>query len=215
MRILPGTSSDLLREGLEVLNLGLSKQQQDLLLRYLTLMQKWSRVYNLTAIRDPERMVSHHLLDSLAIVFHVRGQQVLDVGSGAGLPGIPLAVSRPDLSVTMLDSNQKKTAFIQQVIAELGLTNTKVVCARVEAWRPSGSFDVIVSRAYAELADFVLQTRHLLGPEGNWLAMKGQRPDAEIARLSGRFRIKSVSKLNVPTLDAERHLVSIEATQET
>jgi 16S rRNA (guanine527-N7)-methyltransferase len=197
------------------LGLSLSREQQQALLRYVALMQKWNQVYNLTAIREPERMLSHHILDSLAVVSHIRPGRVLDVGSGAGLPGIPLAVARPELTVTLLDSNQKKTAFIQQVIAELGLKNAQVINQRVENWRAPRPFDTIISRAFAELSDFVRQTRHLLAPGGEFVAMKGQRPDMEIAHLSEAFRLNRVVELAVPGLDAERHLVFIELVQAT
>lgn len=197
------------------LGLSLSPQQHDALLNYVALMQKWNRVYNLTAIRQPERMISHHLLDSLAIVPHIRVTNVLDVGSGAGLPGIPLAIARPNVSVTMLDSNQKKTAFIQQAITELGLRNAQVVNERVEHWQASRPFDVIVSRAFADLSDFVTQTRHLLAPGGEFVAMKGQRPDAEIARLPEAFKVMRILELVVPGLEAERHLVFIQAVAPT
>ena len=195
------------------LGLSLSRQQQYSLLDYVALMQKWNRVYNLTAIREPERMISHHLLDSLAIVPHIHARNVLDVGSGAGLPGIPLAVARPDTSVTMLDSNQKKTAFIQQAITELGLKNAQVVNERVESWRASQPFDVIVSRAFADLSDFVRQTQHLLALDGEFVAMKGQRPDMEIAKLPEAFKVKRILELAIPGLEAERHLVFLQALQ--
>lgn len=193
------------------LGLSLSQQQHTALLDYVALMQKWNRVYNLTAIREPERMISHHLLDSLGVVPHIHGRNVLDVGSGAGLPGIPLAVARPDLSVTMLDSNQKKTAFIQQAIAELDLKNAQVVNERVENWHSPWPFDVIVSRAFADLSDFLSQTRHLLAPGGEFLAMKGLRPDMEIAKLPDAFKVKRVLELVVPGVAAERHLVIVQA----
>ena len=206
---MPSVSQGL-AAGIIGLDLKLGPQQQAMLLDFLALMLKWNRVYNLTAIREPERMVSHHLLDSLAIVPHVDGENILDVGSGAGLPGIPLAVARPDISVTMLDSNHKKTAFIQQAIAALGLKNARVISERVENLRMPQLFDVIVSRAFAELSDFVTQSGHLLDEGGEFVAMKGQQPDAEIARLPDSFGVKKMLRLVVPGLDAERHLVFIE-----
>jgi 16S rRNA (guanine527-N7)-methyltransferase len=212
---LPTNAKRVLCDGAIALGVELGTQQQEMLLSYLALMQKWNRVYNLTAIRDLDRMVSHHLLDSLSIAPHINARHVLDVGSGPGLPGIPLAVARPDLSVTMLDSNQKKTAFIQQALSELGLANAKVVFTRVESWQAPHLFDAIVSRAFADLSDFVGQARHLLDAAGEFVAMKGQRPDAEIARLPEVFRVKRMLKLAVPGLDAERHLVFIEAAQPT
>lgn len=176
---------------------------------YLALLAKWNQVYNLTAIRDPAKMVSHHLLDSAAIVPHLRAGTLLDVGSGAGLPGIPCAVLRTDLQVTVLDSNQKKTAFMRQAVAELGLPNAEVVCARVEDWHPARQFGQIVSRAYAELRDFVTGSEHLLAPGGRWLAMKGTRPDDEMQRLPAGIGVTEVIELQVPQLGAERHLVCL------
>jgi 16S rRNA (guanine527-N7)-methyltransferase len=199
-----------LAAGIAGLGLKFEPRQQGLLLDYLALLTKWNRVYNLTAIREPERMVSHHLLDSLAIVPHIDGENILDVGSGAGLPGIPLAVARPDISVTMLDSNQKKTAFIQQAISALGLKNAQVISDRVERLRTPRPFDVIISRAFAELPDFVGQSRHLLDAGGEFVAMKGQQPNAEMGRLPHGFRVKKLLRLAVPGLDAERHLVFID-----
>jgi len=200
-----------LARGIAALGSPLDGAQQDQLMRYVALLHKWNRVYNLTAVREIERMVSHHLIDSLAILPYVDGTNVLDVGTGAGLPGIPLAIARPQLSVTLLDSIQKKTAFLQQAIGELGLKNASVVCNRVELWKPPQRFDVIVSRAFAELADFVNQSAHLLAPGGVFLAMKGVHPAGEIERLPSGFRLQKIVKLDVPGLDAERHLVFIEA----
>ncbi len=207
---LAAAAKDLGR-GIAALKLPLERAQQDQLMRYVALLHKWNRVYNLTAVREVERMVSHHLLDSLAILPHVEGTSVLDVGTGAGLPGIPLAIARPQLPVTLLDSIQKKTAFLQQAVGELALKNVTVVCDRVELWQSPQRFDVIVSRAFAELADFVRQAAHLLAPSGVFLAMKGVHPAGEIERLPAGFRVQKVVKLDVPGLGAERHLVFIEA----
>lgn len=206
---LAAAARDLAR-GIVVLKLPLDNAQQDQLMRYVALLHKWNRVYNLTAVREVGRMVSHHLLDSLAILPHVEATNVLDVGTGAGLPGIPLAIARPQLPVTLLDSIQKKTAFLQQAIGELGLKNASVVCDRVEQWQSPQRFDVIVSRAFAELADFVRQASHLLAPGGVFLAMKGVYPAEEIERLPAGFRVQKIVKLDVSGLDAERHLVFIE-----
>ena len=201
-----------LKQGLADLGLTLSGSQQTALLQYLQLLQKWNRVYNLTAIREPERMLSHHVLDSLAVLPHVKsvsGSRLLDAGSGAGLPGIPLAIARPELPVTLLDSNQKKAAFMQQAVSELGLKNAQVVCARLESWEAPQAFEVIVSRAFADLSEFVLQSRHLLASGGVFLAMKGQRPDDEISRLPSDFRATAVHRLAVPGVDAERHVIEV------
>ena len=199
-----------LRRGLLALGVGLSDAQIERLERYLALLEKWNRVYNLTAIREPERMVTHHLLDSLAILPHVRGPRVLDVGSGAGLPGIPLAIASPALAVTLLDSSHKKAAFLQQAVAELQLANATVVTARVESWQTDTRYDAIVSRAFADLGDFASAAARLLAPGGTIAAMKGVHPHDEIERLPAGFRVHEVLKLDVPLLDAERHLVLVE-----
>jgi 16S rRNA (guanine527-N7)-methyltransferase len=198
-----------LRRGLLALGVGLSDQQIEGLERYLALLEKWNRVYNLTAIREPERMVTHHLLDSLAILPHVRGPKVLDVGSGAGLPGIPLALASPALAVTLLDSSHKKAAFLQQAVAELQLANATVATARVESWQTDARYDTIVSRAFADLGEFVSAASRLLAPGGTVAAMKGVHPHDEIERLPAGFRVREILKLDVPLLDAERHLVLV------
>jgi 16S rRNA (guanine527-N7)-methyltransferase len=200
-----------LRRGSLALGVGLSDREVERLERYLALLEKWNRVYNLTAIREPERMVTHHVLDSLAILPHVRGPRVLDVGSGAGLPGIPLALASPALAVTLLDSSHKKAAFLQQAVAELRLANATVVAQRIEAWQTGDRFDTIVSRAFADLGEFVSAAARLLAPGGVLAAMKGVHPHDEIERLPAGFRVREVLKLDVPLLDAERHLVLVEA----
>jgi 16S rRNA (guanine527-N7)-methyltransferase len=199
-----------LRRGLLALGVVSSDEQIARLERYLALLEKWNRVYNLTAIREPERMVTHHLLDSLAILPHVRGPRVLDVGSGAGLPGIPLAIASPALAVTLLDSSDKKTAFLRQAVADLGLANATVVTARVESWETDARFDTIVSRAFADLGEFASAAARLLAPGGTIAAMKGVQPHDELERLPTGVRVRHVVKLEVPLLDAERHLVLVE-----
>jgi 16S rRNA (guanine527-N7)-methyltransferase len=199
-----------LRRGLLALGVASSDDQVASLERYLALLEKWNRVYNLTAIREPERMVTHHLLDSLAILPHVRGPRVLDVGSGAGLPGIPLAIASPGLAVTLLDSNYKKVAFLQQAVAELHLANVTVVAARVESWATDARFETVVSRAFADLGEYAAAAARLLAPGGTIAAMKGVHPHDEIERLPAGFRVREVLKLDVPLLDAERHLVLAE-----
>jgi 16S rRNA (guanine527-N7)-methyltransferase len=189
------------------LGLALADTQVATLERYLDLLEKWNRVYNLTAIRERSRMVTHHLLDSLAVLPYVRGPRVLDVGSGAGLPGIPLAVAGPALQVTLLESNHKKSAFLTQAVAELQLANVQVVTERVEAWQPEARFDTVVSRAFAELGEFAALAGRLLAPQGVLAAMKGVHPFEEIERLPTAFRVQEVVRLRVPGLDAERHLV--------
>ena len=195
-----------------VLELGLALQasQRKQLLTYIDLLAKWNKLYNLTAIRDPHEMLSHHVLDSLSIVPHVSGRRFLDVGSGAGLPGVPVAIAHPECEVTLLDSSQKKTAFLQHVAIELELGNTTVCSTRVESWQPNQRFDTIASRAFSELAEFVGRSQHLLAEQGVLAAMKGAYPHAEIERLPEGFRIRAVTHLAVPGVAGERHLVLVE-----
>ena len=208
--------AQLLAEGVRELGLELSDTQLAKLLDYVALLGKWNAVYNLTAIRDPRQMLIQHILDSLSIVPHLAERDprsVLDVGSGGGLPGIVLAIVRPDWAVTVNDIVHKKTAFQAQAKAELGLGNLSVVTGRVETLQPgaevSAKFDVIVSRAFAELADFVTLARHLVAERGAILAMKGVRPDGEIERLPAGAHVEQTVRLDVPFLDAERHLVTV------
>lgn len=202
-----------INQGLDVLNLRFSDSQLTLLGNYLLALEKWNRTYNLTAIRNLTEMVSHHLWDSLAVFPHLPlanpGASLLDVGSGPGLPGIPLAISSPHAPVTVLDSNQKKVAFMRQVVGELQLGNVKVVGERVEAWHGEGLFQVIISRAYSELSQFIDQTKHLLAQNGIFAAMKGRYPMQEIENLQAEYRVCEVVKLAVPGLNAERHLVLV------
>ena len=207
---------ELLR-GAEALGCALDEAQADRLLGYLDLMARWNKVYNLTALRDPAQMLTHHLLDSLAVVAPLRRHRaqaagadtLLDVGSGGGLPGIPLAIARPGLAVSMVDTVQKKTTFLQQAVIELGLKNVTVHHARVEEM--PGQYAQISSRAFAELGLFVSLTRHLLAPGGRWLAMKGVRPDAELKALPADVTVEAILPLTVPGLDAERHLIILKA----
>jgi 16S rRNA (guanine527-N7)-methyltransferase len=199
-----------LAAGVAALGLTLPEGAEAKLLAYLALLDKWNRVYNLTAVRDVERMVSHHLLDSLAAVPYFQAEAVLDVGSGGGLPGIPLAIVRPELQVTLIDSVAKKTAFLLQAKAELGLANLNVVTGRVEDFRPETGFDIITSRAFSDLKEFVTLTRHLLNPGGQWLAMKGLMPHEEIVLLPVWAKVSANHALQVPGLDARRHLIVLE-----
>ncbi|MGH8695384.1 MAG: 16S rRNA (guanine(527)-N(7))-methyltransferase RsmG [Burkholderiales bacterium] len=203
------SEADRLERGFAALGLKLRAGELAKLERYLDLLEKWNRVYNLTAIRDRERMVTHHLLDSLAILPHVKGPRVLDVGSGAGLPGVPLAIASAELRVTLLDSNHKKSAFLRQAVAELGLANATVEVERVESWRTSARFETIVSRAFSALGELAAASGRLLAPGGIIAAMKGVHPGEEIQRMPGGFRVVNVVKLAVPELDAERHLVIV------
>ncbi len=195
-----------LQQGIIQLDLSIDDETQKKLLAYLALLVKWNKVFNLTAIRDPQQMVSHHLLDSLAVLPHIVSGRWLDVGCGAGLPGVVMAIVRPDLQVTMLDSNSKKTGFVQQAIIELGLQNAQVKCARVEDFQPAEKFDGIISRAFTELGDFLRITRHLIKPNGRWVAMKGLA-EQELPGVPTDCQIKSVIKLAVPGLNAARSLV--------
>lgn len=202
--------ADRLSAGMAAMDLNLDAPVQQRLIAYLDLLAKWNKTYNLTAIHDPERMLTHHLLDSLAVLPHVRAGRLLDVGSGAGLPGIPLALARPGMHVTMLDASNKKASFMQQAIIELGLKNAEALHTRVEDLKPELPFDQIVSRAFSDLSEFVRLTGHLLAPGGEWLAMKGLYPNEELAQLKGA-RLKADHRLRVPELDAERHLIVLEA----
>ena len=201
----------LLKSGAAELGLDLSEAQFEQLLGYLALIQKWNKVYNLTAVRDPQEMLTHHLLDSLTavapLVRHTGGEpaKVLDVGSGGGLPGIVLAICRPELDVSCVDTVGKKAAFIQQVAASLRLPNLRGVHARVETL--SGPFDVICCRAFASLPDFVTWSRAALAEQGVWMAMKGKHPQTEIDALPAGVQVFHVEPLRVPGLDVERCMV--------
>lgn len=195
-----------LHQGIQLLGISLDAELQRKLLDYLLLLHKWNKVYNLTAICEPQQMVSHHLLDSLAVMPYLWEGKWLDVGCGAGLPGLVLAIAKPDWNFTMVDSNSKKTAFVQQAIIELKLNNANVDCIRVEKWRTEKRFDGIISRAFSELGAFMRSTRHLLAPHGRWAALKGV-PQRELAKLPDGCMIERVIALHVPGLQAERSLV--------
>jgi 16S rRNA (guanine527-N7)-methyltransferase len=198
--------------GLGAMTLSLPSGSAASLAAYLELIAKWNRVHNLTAVRETEPMVELHLLDSLSLLPHiVQAKSLLDVGSGPGLPGIPLAIARPELRVTLLDSSHKKCAFLRQARTELGLANVEVVCERVENWAPQGRFDAVVSRAFSDLADFVELAGRLVAPGGQLIAMKGVYPFEEIARVPASHKVSRVVELQVPELQAKRHLVFMEA----
>lgn len=209
------TQQEQLRQGLAEMGIDLTPAAQEKLLAYAALLYKWNKTFSLTALREQDKAVSHHLLDSLAILPHVPAGSLLDVGSGGGMPGIPLAIACPELSVTLLDSNSKKTAFLRQAAIELALPNISVHCGRVEQYHPPIGFTAITSRAFAELADFVCLSRHLLAPGGRWLAMKGVWPQEEIARLPNDVSIESVLRLRVPGVEGERHLAVIKCADAT
>jgi 16S rRNA (guanine527-N7)-methyltransferase len=203
------TAAKKLADGIADLGLALTPETQRTLLAYLALMQKWNKTYNLTAITNPDEAISAHLLDSLAVLPHLWPRRWLDVGAGSGLPGLVLALARPEWDFAVLDSNSKKTGFMQQAVIELGLKNVTVHCARVEAWQPTEKFDGIISRAFAKTADFVSLTRHLLAVDGRWAAMKGE-PEQELAALPPEVRVEQRIPLQVPGLNAARSLVVLE-----
>lgn len=201
-----------LTEGAQQLNVVLSEQQQQQLLQYLGLLIKWNKAYNLTAVRNPDEMVSRHLLDSLSVVQYVEqyGNDWLDVGSGGGMPGVPLAIIFPDRKFTLLDSNGKKTRFLTQVKLELKLDNLEVIHKRAEAFTPEHPFSGIISRAFSSLADFSNWTRHLGDLKTHWLAMKGVQPDDELQALPEDFRLDSCQVLKVPGCQGQRHLLILQ-----
>ena len=199
-------------EGAQQLGVILTEQQQQQLLQYLGLLIKWNKAYNLTAVRNPDEMVSRHLLDSLSVVQYVEqyGNDWLDVGSGGGMPGVPLAIIFPERKFTLLDSNGKKTRFLTQVKLELNLDNLEVIHNRVEAFTPARAFSGIISRAFSSLADFTNWTRHLGDTNSHWLAMKGVHPDDELQALPEDFRLNSCQILKVPGCQGQRHLLILQ-----
>lgn len=200
-------------DGVSALGLNCNEKQIIALIDYLALLSKWNVVYNLTAVRDPAQMVTQHLLDSMsAVPAFAAAKNVLDVGAGGGLPGMVLAILRPDMQVSLIDTVHKKTAFLTQVKAELGLSNVTVHTARVEQLQLEKKFDVITSRAFAELADFVNWSGHLLEQGGHFIAMKGVYPQQEMARMPAGWGVREVRALLVPGMQAERHLIFIERT---
>lgn len=205
------TQQQQLAEGAMALGIRLDEDQLARLLQYLALIRKWNRVHNLTALRDPDKMLSHHLLDSLAVVPHLHAQTWLDVGSGAGLPGMVLAIARPDWQITLADSNHKKSSFQQQARIELGLTNICVVAGRVQDTDPGRKYSGVISRAFSEMGEFIRLTQHLLAPGGRWYAMKGVHPHDELTQLPAGIQVEKILPLAVPGLDAERHLVILKA----
>ena len=201
----------LLDRGLAALGLDLPQDARVRLLAFAALLNKWNRVYNLTAIRDPGQAITHHLLDSLVVLPHLSGiARLADIGSGGGLPGIPLAIARPDLAIASIETVGKKSSFQQQAKIECALANFTPIHARVEQVRPDAPFDAVISRAFSDISDFIGLTRHLLAPGGRWLAMKGVYPRDEIASLPAGVRLVEALPLAVPGLDAERHLIILE-----
>jgi len=201
----------ILVSGIASLNLNVTDENIEQLLNFIKLIEKWNKAYNLTAIRDREEMARLHILDSLAIAPHIEGKRVIDIGTGAGLPGIPLAICLPEIDFTLLDSNAKKTRFVQQVVLELKLKNVEVLHSRVENYHPEKTYDAVLTRAFAGLSDIVRLTAHLLSKDGVLLAMKGQNPDAELAGIAAK---KSVVSVSVPGTDIERCLVRIQLPEQ-
>lgn len=198
-----------LEAGASSLGVDLDQNQFTLLCEYLALLQKWNKAYNLTAIKEIEQMLGLHILDSLAILPHLCGQTFIDVGTGAGLPGLILAMQNPSCSVTLLDSNGKKTRFLTQAKTELGLSNVEVVHSRVEAYRPENKFDGVLSRAFATLKDMTDNASPLVANNGRFWAMKGRVPTTELEDLGADIRLEKVIALHVPEVSAERHLVEL------
>lgn len=198
-----------LASGLDALGLSLAPPALSGLLAYCDLLIKWNRTYNLTSISDPEQVVSHHLLDSLAVLPHLPAGRVIDVGTGAGLPGMPLAIARPQQQFVLLDANGKKTRFLVQAVGQLALDNVGIVNERVEAYRPDGLFDTVISRAFSSLEQMLLACDHLLAEGGRFLAMKGKYPESELQQLPPGFQLISSVELRVPGLNAERHLLML------
>lgn len=206
--------AQVLANGINELTLDLNDKQQGQLLDYLALLFKWNSVYNLTSVRDPMQMMTHHVLDSLGAVSAFAGAaNVLDVGAGGGLPGMVLAISRPDMKVSMIDTVHKKTAFLTQVKAELELANVTVYTMRVEQLQVPQKFDVITSRAFADLSDFVNWSGHVLAEGGQFIALKGTAPPEEQERLPTEWKVTELRPIQVPGLQAERHLVFIQKSE--
>jgi 16S rRNA (guanine527-N7)-methyltransferase len=201
----------LLAEGIATLGLDISPEAQVRLLEHLVLVRKWNRVHNLTAMRDPEMMLTGHVLDSLAVVPCITGPRIADIGTGAGFPGIPLALSHPDWHVTLVESSHKKAAFLQQARIDLRLNNVEVVNSRAEEFQVTEGFNTVISRAFASLADFAGVAGHLaLRPGGRLAAMKGVYPHEELLQLPAGFAVENILPITVPGLAAERHLVVID-----
>lgn len=198
-----------IEQGLEALAIEASGVQIDRWLAYIALLDKWNQAYNLTAVRDPSDMVSRHILDSLAVSPHITSQDMLDVGAGAGIPSIPLAILWPERTLTGLDSNGKKTRFMQQAQVALKLPNFSAVQTRIEHYQRTPAFDGIMSRAFAQLDDFITGSQHLLAPQGRFWAMKATLDDSELSRVAKPFKVEACIPLAVPHCEAQRHLIVV------
>ena len=199
-----------LERGIHSLGVPCTAEQIKQLLIYLQMLERWNKAFNLTAIRDPLQMVRLHLLDSVAIHPHIQGvKQIIDVGTGPGLPGIPLAILNPQINFILLDSNGKKTRFLFQAISELRLTNVQEVNQRAERYQPDSQFDIVLSRAFSSIPDMLQQCKHLVTSEGCFLAMKGKKPNSELSQITKAYKVVDLSRLDVPQIDGERHLIKI------
>lgn len=201
--------ADILEAGMQNMGVDYTSLQRDQLLAYLELLISWNKAYNLTAIRDPAQMIALHLLDSLTVLPHVTGEHLIDVGTGAVLPGIPLAIMYPDKQFTLLDSNGKKTRFLFQVRCHLGLTNVTEIQSRVEQHQPRECYDAVLSRAFTSIADMVDKCHHLLAAQGVFLAMKGKFPQSELSEVAKDYKVETSHTLQVPGVEGERHLIVI------
>jgi 16S rRNA (guanine527-N7)-methyltransferase len=199
-----------LKAGINSLGIDCTSQQLEKLLTYLELLERWNKAYNLTAIRDPIQMVRLHLLDSLAIHPYIQaGREIIDVGTGPGLPGIPLAILNPNINFTLLDSNGKKTRFLFQAISDLSLENAREVNQRVENYQSQKPYDIVLSRAFSAISDMLNQCDHLVSDTGCFLAMKGKKPDSELSQITKAYKVVELSEVKVPQIDSERHLIKI------
>lgn len=201
--------SDQLERGLAQIGVAATVQQQQQLVDYLLLFEKWNKTYNLSAVREREAMVSRHLLDSLVVIPHLQGKRFIDVGTGGGLPGIPLAIMKPECHFSLLDSNGKKTRFLFQVKTALKLANVAVENRRVESFQPTPLFDGVISRAFASLNDMVTGCAQLIAPAGRFWALKGVYPESELSELPKHYTVEACHRLEVPGCDGERHLLEI------
>jgi len=208
---LAGLRKKLIR-GVDALELSIDENKINQLMTYLELFHKWNKTYNLSAVRDPSEMVHRHLLDSLSVVKHIEGERFIDVGTGGGLPGIPLAIMFPEKQFTLLDSAGKKIRFLFQVKTSLGLENVSVENCRVESYQPEAKFSAVISRAFASIKDMIEGCQHLLEPNGCFLAMKGQYPSAELSELEKHYKVVGSFELTVPGSDGERHLIVLNNT---
>lgn len=204
----------ILASGLEALSLNLTDNQQHQLVEFVLLIDKWNKAYNLTSVRCPKQMMVKHILDSLAIVPHLTGENIIDVGTGPGLPGMPLAIAFPDKTFTLLDSLGKRVRFMTQCVHTLKLTNVTPVNSRVENHVGDKPYDIVLSRAFASLKDMLHWCEHLVDSDGQFLALKGQFPQSEIDEVSDHFQVVNTENITVPNLDGERHLVWLRKTQQ-